>query len=287
METFLWENLSNTLVAGLLFAASSGIAWYAGFYRWRFPIQKEGEVSLIDLIFGIGIFLLAAIVIAPGIAGIFIYLLTGSIEVGKPDVSSWINIFAIYFSSGCVLLYAASLRREKTLAIWGQETRERHIKSFVFGAGAWLVGYFAMLFVGQGVATIVTFVTGEELVDQVAVKQVKDLLGRPLLFTATVAAVITVVPIVEEILFRGLLQSWLRQKLGRVSSIVLASLIFSLFHFSSSQEYSNIPLLASLFTLSLYLGFVYEKRNSLWAPIGLHMTFNTISIMMITQTTTV
>lgn len=92
-----------------------------------------------------------------------------------------------------------------------------------------------------------------------------------------------IVPICEEILFRGYLQSFLRNIFPKAIAIIIASCIFSLFHFSSSQGASNLVILPSLFFLSLYLGFIFEKWGTLAAPIGLHMAFNFISTMMITH----
>src|SRR3989304_2390656 len=63
--------------------------------------------------------------------------------------------------------------------------------------------------------------------------------------------------------------------------IFLAGLCFALFHLAPSQGLGNISLIVSLFAFSCYLGFIYEKRGSLFASIGLHMTFNAVSTFRI------
>lgn len=98
--------------------------------------------------------------------------------------------------------------------------------------------------------------------------------------TMIVTAVIFA-PIIEEYLFRGLLQTYLRTIFGPKGSILLSSLVFSLFHFSLYQGIGNIPLLISLFIFALYLGFCYEKRESLLSPIVLHMAFNATTVIRI------
>ena len=103
-----------------------------------------------------------------------------------------------------------------------------------------------------------------------------------ILFIAMAPAVIILVPITEEFLFRGLLQSWLKQKLrSPLCSILFSSGIFVFFHYSSQLGLSNIPLLSSLFVLSCMLGYLYERQHSLWAPIGLHCFFNFMSLLLL------
>lgn len=89
------------------------------------------------------------------------------------------------------------------------------------------------------------------------------------LFTVTI-----IVPCIEEFLFRGVMQSFLREKLSRKSGIFISSFFFSLAHFSILQGIGNIVLLINLFIFSLCIGWFYERVQSLIAPIFLHMLFN-------------
>jgi uncharacterized protein len=72
-----------------------------------------------------------------------------------------------------------------------------------------------------------------------------------------------------------------------LGSILLASLIFAFFHFSYSQGIDNIEVITSLFVFSCFLGFVYERQQSLWASVGLHALFNAISVVLIVLETRV
>ena len=74
-------------------------------------------------------------------------------------------------------------------------------------------------------------------------------------------------PIFEEIIFRGLLQSYLRGiGLSSWQTIFIASVIFSLPH----------PLMhfPALIILSIAMGYAYEKSGSLLRPIFIHLIFN-------------
>jgi membrane protease YdiL (CAAX protease family) len=103
----------------------------------------------------------------------------------------------------------------------------------------------------------------------------------PWLFWSSVILIVTLVPFLEEVLFRGFLQTWLRRVVGVSGAIWLTALTFALFHFSTSQGADNVELISSLFVLGCFLSFLRERQRSLWAPIGLHAAFNAISILMI------
>jgi membrane protease YdiL (CAAX protease family) len=89
-----------------------------------------------------------------------------------------------------------------------------------------------------------------------------------IVFTAVV-----VVPFVEELIFRGMIQTLLRSYIVRPwPAIFIASLIFIIFH-------ANPEHWPALFALSLCLGYTYEKSGSLYRPVFVHMLFNAMSVL--------
>jgi len=82
----------------------------------------------------------------------------------------------------------------------------------------------------------------------------------------------------EEILFRGLIQGYLRRYFSAIGAILLASLFFASVHlFALQGSLSGIRnVLLSLFALSLILGFAYERTDSLFVPILIHGSYNAI-----------
>lgn len=145
---------------------------------------------------------------------------------------------------------------------------------------AWVISFPVIIFVNQGLDWIVTNIFKvSHAPEQLAVQFLKMTLGYPVLFVLALLSIIVLAPLVEEILFRGFLQSFIRQNLGKKQAIVITSLLFSLFHYSPEQKISNLTIVASLFAFSLFLGIVYEKRGSLFAPIALHSLFNTINVI--------
>ena len=191
----------------------------------------------------------------------------------------------IAFVTGAMLLYFYSLEKPVRLSVWGSRIKDstplKALSDYAFGAASWFIIYPWILIVGQVAAILTALFFSLPSNDQDAVKMLKGLQGSPYLLSATLLSIVTLVPILEELLFRGFLQSWLKNLFGRASAIVVASVIFAFSHFSTDQGISNIELLISLFVLSCFLGFVKEKRESLWASIGLHSLFNLISSILI------
>ncbi|MDP7029190.1 MAG: CPBP family intramembrane metalloprotease [Phycisphaerales bacterium] len=98
---------------------------------------------------------------------------------------------------------------------------------------------------------------------------------------ATSAALVVLPAIVEEVLYRGLLQeSFRRAKLFSSGnpwhSIVLASLIFTAMHVGAVEPHA----LAGLFVLSLGFGWAYARTGRLTASITMHMAFNAGNILL-------
>lgn len=89
-------------------------------------------------------------------------------------------------------------------------------------------------------------------------------------------SVVVVAPVLEEFVYRGMLQSCLRAAFSRRFTIVLASAIFALMH------YRNVPLqvIPGLFALGCILGWLYERTGSLVPGITLHAGFNLSNILL-------
>ncbi|MGB7583037.1 MAG: CPBP family intramembrane glutamic endopeptidase [Sedimentisphaerales bacterium] len=84
---------------------------------------------------------------------------------------------------------------------------------------------------------------------------------------------IVVVPFVEELIFRGMIQTALRSYIVRPwPAIFVTSLVFIIFH-------ANPEHWLALFALSLCLGYTYEKSGSLFRSIFVHALFNAMSVL--------
>lgn len=76
-----------------------------------------------------------------------------------------------------------------------------------------------------------------------------------------------VVPVGEELVFRGLVQQAVRTLVGPIAASALAGVLFGLLHL---EPYFLLPLALTGFLL----GLVYEITDTLWAPVLLHVLYN-------------
>lgn len=106
-------------------------------------------------------------------------------------------------------------------------------------------------------------------------KMIASIPRTPLNIAAGLFAIGIAAPIVEELLFRGMLQNALGKYMPFWGAIILSSLAFALVHM---QPYA-IP---GLMSLSLAFGFLYHLTGSLRTNILLHMA-NNIFALLITQ----
>lgn len=88
-----------------------------------------------------------------------------------------------------------------------------------------------------------------------------------------VASAVIVAPVIEELVFRGLIYKRIKRVSNATIACVLSALMFGVFHFNVIQGiYATI--------LGLGLAFVMEKYDSIIAPIFLHMTANSVSMFV-------
>lgn len=86
--------------------------------------------------------------------------------------------------------------------------------------------------------------------------------------------IVVVVPIIEEIVFRGLFYKLLRSYFSIVPSMLMSSIIFSIVH-------KNILVSIVLFSLGLILCYSYERNKSIIYPIAIHSLFNLLMLLLI------
>lgn len=81
-------------------------------------------------------------------------------------------------------------------------------------------------------------------------------------------------PIGEELFFRGIFYQWLRDRWGVWIGIIVSGLIFGALHGEPS-----VAGAAAL--LGMLLAWVYERSQSLWAPVLIHVINNSVKIIML------
>ena len=137
--------------------------------------------------------------------------------------------------------------------------------------------YGVMLLCNMGVGLLLILIGQKENPNNA---EVFSLAGEDLGMTAAVAVFLA--PIAEEAMFRGGVFGLLR-RYSRAAAYAVSMLVFSAYHiwnFALSDPTAWIYLLQYL-PASFLLARIYEKTNSLWASIFLHMTVNGVSMLAI------
>jgi len=108
-------------------------------------------------------------------------------------------------------------------------------------------------------------------------QELEMLTANPQLPLRILIIVVTVViaPVLEEALFRGLIQTVIRSFIVRPwTSILISSALFASIH-------ANAGHWPALFVLAMCMGYAYEKSGSLFRPIFIHSLFNGITIIAV------
>jgi membrane protease YdiL (CAAX protease family) len=262
---------------GILAILLLWMGWRRGFFifpkaPWEVPLR------LIHLIGAFAIYFLLTFCATTVILAFFRQQIVGNYVA----YSSWFNFIMSFLIFFFLSLYLRWLPKGVGKGILRRPSeREQPLAGDVwFAFYAWALAFPLVLFLSQTLEILVTDIFRvTQLPDQIAVQFLKSTFADPLYFFLATISIIVLAPLIEETLFRGFLQTFIRQHLGPKHAILITSVCFSLFHYSAGQRVGNISIITSLFILSLFLGFVYEKRGSLLAPMTLHASFNTISVI--------
>ncbi len=94
-----------------------------------------------------------------------------------------------------------------------------------------------------------------------------------------IAAIVLGAPIVEEIVFRGFLQTAMLRWFGSPwMAIVVAAVPFTALHIKISGEFVPYYSLAPIFVLAVAMGLAYERTRRIGVPIMMHIAFNALNV---------
>ena len=87
-------------------------------------------------------------------------------------------------------------------------------------------------------------------------------------------AAIFLAPAVEETIFRGIMYPYLKQRVGIPMAVTVTSVLFAAIHL-------NVVIFIPLVFLGCVLTWLYERTDSLLAPIVTHGVFNATNFLML------
>ena len=92
-------------------------------------------------------------------------------------------------------------------------------------------------------------------------------------FLWTVVGVVFVIPVIEELIFRGLVYKRVRYYFGVLPAIISSAVYFGIYHM-------NVPQAIYATILGLLMAWIYTKFETIWAPILFHVSANGISVIL-------
>jgi membrane protease YdiL (CAAX protease family)/uncharacterized RDD family membrane protein YckC len=97
-----------------------------------------------------------------------------------------------------------------------------------------------------------------------------------------IIGVAVVAPLVEEIVFRGMVFGWLRGRTPIAWAVVISAALFSLEHIGFLQ----LTLFLPIFAAGLVLATLYHHAGSLWPSMLVHGTFNLVATLVLFNSAT-
>lgn len=177
-----------------------------------------------------------------------------------------------------VILVWLSRSHPRWREVMGFPERGRWWPEVRSGVGFGLLLYPGIVFgVGLVVSLILGVVSGE------AVEAPRQVPSDPSIVAAAVTVVyaIAIAPLHEELFFRGVLFRGVRDRHGLGSGLLATGLGFSLVHYLEGPWQDALLLMGVMFFNGIALGWWYERRGTIVAPIVAHMVFNVIGLSLI------
>ena len=213
---------------------------------------RERDLRWLDVLMVIIFYLLISVLAgsAVGLLGFDLLTIAGQLLILTASaVAAIASVGGVLVARGHLSSASVGLRRVS--ARW-----------LLIGAGLGLLGWFLT----RGVVLAYFWVTGDTTNPQAGLVNAAQ--GNPVQFALTLLVAGLAVPFGEELVFRGVLYTWLR-RWGVVVALLVSALIFGLSHGI------NVVFPATV-VLGLLLAFAYERSGSIWPGVVGHILYNLI-----------
>ncbi|MEE0959291.1 MAG: CPBP family intramembrane glutamic endopeptidase [Lachnospiraceae bacterium] len=234
-------------------------------------MKKKSIVTLVwRTIYPILIYITITVIVEIIICNIFAYqissanpgitsdMLTDMLDGRVTKSAMMINVIA-----GVIIIPVLSI-------ILKQDKKSREEKSVIVKKEEYIYPFLAGIFMCLGcnwlidMSGIINIFTGfNEVAD--------SLYGGSIIFEFI--AMVIIAPLLEEILFRGIIFARLREYMSVKVAIVISALIFGIIH-------GNVVQGIYAFIIGICLAYIYERYNTLLAAVLFHMSANLMSVIM-------
>lgn len=135
---------------------------------------------------------------------------------------------------------------------------------------------FAMQFVGLAISIPLALLYGDNAPEQQLITSAKDSAGMGFILFALLASFL--VPIAEELCFRGMFMRGLSKKVRPMMSILITGSLFAAIHLSDPNTFIGIPI---LIIVGLVTSALAMYRGKIDGSILFHMGFNSATMLLI------
>ncbi len=147
-----------------------------------------------------------------------------------------------------------------------------------WGDAAWIAAGLALqILVAVVVGSLLNLLPGEPSQQQVV--EVASEVPRDWVLVVVFALLVVVAPVVEEIVYRGVLLSRLRRSMGPWPAILVAAGAFAAIHLVDPAAVYAVP---GLFLIGVALGWLALSTGDLGVPIAVHAGVNLTAVVLLT-----
>ncbi len=216
-----------------------------------------------------------ALQIIVGVATFAVAIAIDDSERGVADLSqdltilalptNWVLVFASLIMVGLLWLYLRKDGRVAAIKLdrWSQISPGKTIGLAVLAIGAGLAFNYAYA------TYVVPDIEVQAMLNQL-LKAIPDTLpNNALLFVA----IAVIAPVLEEVLFRGLLQNSLASRMPAWAAILISAAVFGVAHL-------DINAFPPLMVMGFAFGYLYHKTGSLRVNITMHMANNAAAVLL-------
>ena len=137
---------------------------------------------------------------------------------------------------------------------------------------------------GMGLQVVIALITAPFVIwifgDDPPQQGVTDVAGSSETFIEQLLVILSIAvaaPIIEEVIYRGMLLSWLRRRMSKWWSILISAFIFAIIH--AVLDPSAIAVVPGLFLLGVVLAYAALRTGDLSLPIALHSGINLLAAL--------
>lgn len=143
--------------------------------------------------------------------------------------------------------------------------------NFILKNPVWFIPVIAVgIFAAHGLSILVSFMNIDNIIGSYS-----DSVQSVFAYDAAVAFLksAVLVPLCEEVLFRGVIYNRLKKYWGLWPAALISSALFGIYHLNLAQG-----LYAFIYAILLCL--VYDCFRNLWVPVSMHAAANTVSLLL-------